>query len=307
MLLARYLESLPDHVRLFAGSLNVFGVVELGDFLTIFKSFREGIRKRFGNSVKFRPVTEVGPRSGRLHLHYAMTSDGIEVTKAEVESIWREACGGRRVRVFHVPMWDIAGWSRYLWKDGWKYHDPSDPKNCVVLFSKGSPKLPQATPGFFPSKIKAAFWAEWKAEQERRRRASEGVETRSGTAVPQIDPTTNVVINTSESIEKNRASEPVETFSGTVVPRLDPTTKVRIRVGKSSMFNRVPGQFRAGLMRLSHRNQGTKSHSRRYRGDIRDHRQSRPVSHRLDSEVRSIGPMPERRLAGLSGRLVRGP
>jgi hypothetical protein len=173
MLQARYLSSLPCHVHKYAGTLNVFGPVELGDFLTSFKSFREGIRKRFGSGVKFRPVTEVGPDARRLHLHYAMTSDGIEVAKADVESIWREACGGRRVRVVHGSMRDVVAWSRYIFKADdhhHQYHDPADPSNCVVLFAKHSRKLPQATPGFFPAKVKAALWDEWKA---RRHPASE--------------------------------------------------------------------------------------------------------------------------------------
>ncbi len=341
MLQARYLESLPCHVHKYAGTLNVFGPGELGDFLAIFKLFREGIRKRFGNSVKFRPVTEVGPRCGRLHLHIAMTSDGIEVAKADVESIWRDACGGRRVRVDHKPMWDIAGWCRYMWKDGWKYHDPSDPKNCVVLFAKGSPKLPQATPGFFPGKVKAALWEEWKAnEAKKRRRAPEVVET-PGTAVPpRNNPTENVRINTGESTGKSRAPEVVDLSSGTVVPRDEPTADVVIRPGfctyksrasgpyfdrrlcvkaiglteniqinirKSLVFNRVTGQFRAAWMRPGLRNRGAVGHARRYRGDIRANVGQRPVSHRHRGEVRSTVRTAERRPDRILGPMARAP
>ncbi len=343
MLLARHLERLPGHVRLYAVTLNVFGLVELGAFLAIFKSFREGIRKRFGNSVKFRPVTEVGLRSGRLHSHIVMTSDGVEVTKADVESIWRDACGNRRIQVDHKPLWDIAGWCRYMWKDGWKWHDLSDPKNCVVLFAKGSPKLPQATPGFFPGKVKAALWEEWKAnEAKKRRRASEVVETASGTAVPPgNNPATYIRINTGESTVKSRAPEPVETPSGTVAPLIEPKENAQINTRESMVFNRAPevvdlssgtvvprdeptadvvirpgfctyksrvtGQLRPAWMRLSHRNHGAVGHARRYRGDFRASIGQRPVSHRRPSELRSIVRTAERRSDRLLGRQARAP
>jgi hypothetical protein len=303
MLLARYLERLPGHVRLYAVTLNVFGLVELGAFLAIFKSFREGIRERFGNSVKFRPVTEVGPRSGRLHSHIVMTSDGIEVTKDDVESIWRDSCGGRRIQVDHKPLWDIAGWCRYMWKDGWKWHDPSDPKNCVVLFSKGSPKLPQATPGFFPGKVKAELWEEWKAnEAKKRRRAPEvvgnaglttavgkhsgkarvirAVEIKSGTRVPQARSAANIRINMGESTVKSRASGPYSGRRG-CVQAIGTTANVEINIRKSLVFNRVTGTlFRAAFIRPGHRNRG---------------------------EVRSIDLMPESRSEARPGRQARAP
>jgi hypothetical protein len=57
--------------------LNVFGAVDLAGFLAFYRAFQKGIRKRFGESVQIRPVTEIGPRAGRPHIHYAMTADGI--------------------------------------------------------------------------------------------------------------------------------------------------------------------------------------------------------------------------------------
>ncbi len=147
----------------------MFGRVELGDFLAIYRAFAKGIRKRCGESVQLRPVTEIGPRCGRFHVHFAMTSEGVEVTKGDVEAIWRDACGDRRIQVDHEPMDDIPTWCRYIFKAADKYHEPGNP-DCVVLFAKGSPRLPQATRDFLPAKVKAALWDEWKA---RRHPASE--------------------------------------------------------------------------------------------------------------------------------------
>ncbi len=305
MLLARHLESLPGHVAKYAGTLNVFGLVELVDFLTIYRAFQKGIRKRFGESVQLRPVTEIGPRCGRFHVHYAMTSDGVEVTKGDVSEVWRDACGNRRIQVDHKPIEDVSTWSLYMFKAEWKYYEPGNP-DCVVLFAKGSPRLPQANRDFLPAKVKAALWDEWIAERHPES-ASAVVEINPGTAVPpRNNHTANVRINMGKSRVKNRASGPY--FERRLcVQAIGLTTNVEINIIKSSVFNRVTGQFRAAFMRLSHRNHGAVGHSRRYRGDIRAHRQSRPVSHRHHGEVRSIDLMPESRPEARPGRQARAP
>jgi hypothetical protein len=162
MLLIRHLERLPDHFRKYAGTLNIFSPVDLRDFLAIARAFRDGVGKRFGECVQYRPVAELGPDSGRLHLHYAMTSDGVDVEKAAVRAIWSAACGGCRVNVDHGSMRDVGTWTRYLFKADEVYHDPGNPAECVKLFAKYAPRLPQATRDFFPGKVKAAHWREWK-------------------------------------------------------------------------------------------------------------------------------------------------
>jgi hypothetical protein len=296
LLMTRHLERLPGHVAKYAGTLNVFGLVELVDVLAIYRAFQNGIRKRFGNSVQLRPVTEIGPRCGRVHVHYAMTSDGVEVTKADVSELWRDASGGRRIQVDHKPIEDIPTWSRYMFKAELKYHEPGNP-DCVVLFAKGSPRLPQGTRDFFPAKVKAALWEEWRAERHPSSESSdvretlgkhsdsEGVETGSGTAVPPNNPTTDV--------------------------RDEPTTDVVVNTRKSRVKNRaLTGQFRAAWIRSERRpgHRESRPVSRRMPSELRsDHREKRRLSHRMPSNVRSIQPTAECRLAGLLSPLARPP
>jgi hypothetical protein len=216
-----------------------------------------------------------------------------------VSTLWRKACGdhpGAKVHE-HGPIRNVSDWSNYIFKDDNKYHDPENPAECVRLLAKGTPNLTWGS-RLISEKQRDAIWSEnvekWYPDSE----SAEVVEMKRGTGVPQQ--TTKVVINARESIERNRPSEPVETRSGTSVPRNNPTTNVRILVGKNSGFNRATGQFRAAFMRLSHRNHGSGSRSR-------DHRQSRPVSHRGHRKVRSIGPMPKASPDRILGRLVRAP
>jgi hypothetical protein len=174
MLLIRHLQRRPAHFRRYFGTLKVLAPIGIDDFIAIVKAFRKGMGKRFGAAVQYRPFIEVGPRCGGLHLHYAMTSDGVDVAKADVAKAWNAAGGGRGVRVKHEPMRDVPRCIRYLCKaddEHHQHHDPADPSKCVVLFAKCSPRLPQATAGFFPGKIKAELWQEWKAEDRARRAA----------------------------------------------------------------------------------------------------------------------------------------
>jgi hypothetical protein len=290
MILARHFESLPGHVAKFAGTLNVFGVVELGDFLAIYRAFQKGIRKRFGESVQLRPVTEIGPRCGRFHVHYTMTSDGMEVTKAEILEVWRDACGNRRIQVDHKPIEDVSTWARYMFKTEWKYYEPGNP-DCVVLFAKGSPRLPQATRDFLPAKVKAALWDEWIAERHPASKSERCLTSEK---------------DWGKTRERLGVSEGTG-LSGTAVPR----TSVGIIVGKTTVKNRPTGQFRAAWIRserrLSHRNQGIGGHSRVHRGDIRANVGKRPVSDRPYGEGRSIALMPEVSSGRILGRLVRAP
>jgi hypothetical protein len=179
--MTRHLERLPDHFRLYAGTLNVFGAVDLVSFLAMYRRFQKGIRQRFGTCVQIRPVTEIGPRNGRPHIHYALTADGIEITKAEIESVWQDACGDRRIQVDHKTLGDTATAIRYMFKSASiysKYYSPGNP-DCVVLFAKRSPRLPQATRDFMPTKVKRALWIEWKAQRHRASALDRG------TAVPE--------------------------------------------------------------------------------------------------------------------------
>jgi hypothetical protein len=181
LLMTRHLERLPGHVAKYAGTLNVFGAVDLVSFLAMYRRFQKGIRKRFGTCVQIRPVTEIGPRSHRPHIHYAMTADGIEITKADIESVWRDACDGYRIQVDHKPIGDIGTWSRYMFKYDSaysKHYSPGNP-DCVVLFAKGSPRLPQATRDFMPGKVERALWIEWKAGRHRAKESE-----RASSAVP---------------------------------------------------------------------------------------------------------------------------
>jgi hypothetical protein len=162
-LFIRHLERLPGHVAIYAGTLSGPPTDRPG-VAARRKAFCEGIRGRFGRGVGFLAVAEVGPVSGRLHDHYAMCSaDGAEVSPADVESLYRDACGGR-VRVDHGPIGDIGAWVRYAFKADAKYHDPGNPE-CVRLLARGSPRITWGTRGFLPGPVKAELWSRYKAER----------------------------------------------------------------------------------------------------------------------------------------------
>jgi hypothetical protein len=163
MLLALHLGRQPDHVAIYAGTL-VAPPTDRPGVVARREAFREGVRERFGRGVGFLAVSEVGPVSGRWHDHLAMCSDVGEVSEAEVLEIWREACGDPAAKVEHGPIGDIPDWSRYMYKSGWKYHDPGNPE-CVRLLARGSPRITWGTRGFLSGPVKAAIWDEWKAER----------------------------------------------------------------------------------------------------------------------------------------------
>jgi hypothetical protein len=124
------------------------------------KAFVKGIRNRWGRAVYFVARSEVGPINGRWHDHYLMVSDGVEVSPADVEAVWRKACGGEPgAKVHqHEPPRDIRDACRYLFKSDGKFHDPANPK-CVVLFAKDSPNITWGS-RFFPEKERERLWRE---------------------------------------------------------------------------------------------------------------------------------------------------
>ncbi len=105
-------------------------------------------------------VSEVGPVRGRLHDHFVMVSDGVEVSASEVSRLWRDACDGEPDARFnwHGPIREVSGWSKYIFKDNDAYHDPRNPK-CVRLLAKGTPNLTWGS-RFISEKQRDAIWAE---------------------------------------------------------------------------------------------------------------------------------------------------
>jgi hypothetical protein len=158
LLLTIHLRRLPDHFRLYAGTLNVFGPVGLADHMAIREAFREGIGERFGPAVQFQAVAEAGRDDGRLHYHHTMWSDGPEVDAAEVRAIFRGACDGRQINVDHGEMRSMAA-ARYMFKPGRWHYAPGSSKP-VKLLARGTGRITWGTRGFFPKPVKEAIWAE---------------------------------------------------------------------------------------------------------------------------------------------------
>jgi hypothetical protein len=275
-ILTRHLESLPAHFKLYATTLNSPVPVNLADFLTIVKAFREGIRDRFGESVQYRPEVEVAPESRKLHVHLAMWSEGEGVKKADVVSIWRAAWGGYegRMNVDHSPIDDIPTWARYMLKADEQWHEPANPSKCVVLFARGTPRLPQATGGFFRGKTKAELWREWIAERH--------------PAEVQSEPR-----NTSENTEdfvRFKGGKTLRKHHGdSSVPLHNPYSKTTLRYRQIGIIKR----------RRVDRNRGFS----RNRAQLL----SRSVRPRNHWKARSTGPMPERRLEARLGPMARSP
>jgi hypothetical protein len=130
-----------------------------------------------------------------------MTGDGVEVTKADVESIWRGACGNRRIQVDHKLIGDVSTWVRYMFKSEWKYHEPGN-RDCVVLFAKGTPRLPQATRAFFPAPAKNNLWRGWIAAWYP---ADEPVEVESPAVAPRPCTSTRVLTSARRWLSRRRS------------------------------------------------------------------------------------------------------